>query len=349
MTRSRLTAGAGLFVMIVGLVQVILYGFVPVTALPSALARIGALVLLAGVPLLAIVGFWIRQSTVLGRDTHLHDLVLGVFLLSAIIQALLLSQGTVNLAELGSFSVLALAYFLAGLFGLAGAFALVLGGYILVHQPGRREKRLPSLFTVYRMTGLLVSLFIMVAGLEVISQATSWLGLTSSWAVLVPGVGWVLVLVYGRVFTVKALTRLHADQDREELYDAFGPETSPITRLWKLYGFELEEVDAHEARFRGTDGKKVLMRQVEADHPAIREYRVVQGGHAISRTLLAFDPCDEGADVTMETVTDKRIPLVGLPVIIARARFNEIALASWGFEEHDGFFHVGLGGVEHEF
>jgi hypothetical protein len=349
MSRSRLTAGAGFLVMAIGIIQVILYGFVPVTALPPALAQVGAIVLLTGVPLLAVVGLWIRQTSVLDRETHLHDLLLGAFVLSGVIQAILISQGTVTIAELGSFSFLALGYFIAGLLGLAGAFALVLGGYVLLHQPGRRDQRLPSLFRVYRMTGLLVSLFIMVAGLEVISQTVAWLGFGSVWATVIPGGAWVIGLVYGRVFTIKALTRLHTDQDRDELYEAFSPETSPLTQLWKLYGLELEDVDEHEARFRAQDGKEVMMRQVEADHPAIREYRTVQGGHAVSRTLLAFDECGDGADVTMETVTDKRIPLVGLPVMLARARFNDIALAAWDFEEEDGFFHVGLGGVEHEF
>ncbi len=349
MPRSRLTAGAGLIVMVLGIAQVIMYGFVPVTALPGGLARIGAIVLLTGVPLLAVVGLWIRQTDVLARETHIHDLLIGAVVLAVLIQAVLLVQGPITLAELGSFSFISLLYFIAGLLGLGGAFALLLGGYVLYHQPGYREDRFPHLFRVYRMTGLVTSFFVVVGGLEVISQTAQWLGFRSIWAILVPGTVWVLGAGFGHVFAIKGLTRFHTDQDVEDVYASFAPQTSPITQLWKLYGLELIEVDDHEARFRRRGGKEILMRQVEADHPSIREYRTVQDGRAASTTLLAFADCDDGADVTMETVTDRRLPLLGLPVIYARARFNDVVLEDWGFRSKDGFFDAGLGDIEHEF
>lgn len=345
--RSPFTALVGLLIIVLGTAQFIIYGFVPPFTMPAPLQVWAGLALFAAAPVLLILGLWLRLRPILPERMEMHRLFIGAFTVLSLLMAYLIYAGIVPDSGFTLIYAALLGTTVGGLVGMAFALIVVCGGYILYVQPARdgfgpAEK-------VFHAGGRLTGLYILAAGIHLIGLAVTRYGIESMTVTIALAILWTLAIVRLRVFTIKAIGHLHTEAGLEDVYDAFDPDNSLITALWETRGLDVIEENEDTVRMERDTGSVLEIDQMTADRPSIREYRTIDGGVAAHTTLLAFEGDEDGADVTIEQVSERRLSVIDIPRAYMQWMYTIFYLDRNGFTATGTSFHLGLGSLEHDF
>jgi hypothetical protein len=345
--RSPLTALIGLLVMALGTAQFIIYGFVPPFTMPAELQIWAGLLLFTAAPVLLILGLWLRVGSVLPDRFELHRLFVGAFTVLSLLMAYLIYAGIVPGARMTIIYAALIGTAVGGLVGMAFALVVVYGGYILYAQPSRDG--FGPVEDIFHAGGRLTGLYLLAAGIHLITMILGRYSIDSMPVTIALAIIWTLAIVRFRVFTVKAISTFTSEAAVEDAYDTFDPSYSLMTDLWETRGLEVLEETGDTIRLERPNGSVLEMDQTIADEPSIREYRTIDGGVAAHTTLFAFDGDEDGTELTVEMVTERRLSVLDLPRVFMQWMYTVLYLDRHGYTETETSFDVGLGSIEHDF
>jgi len=345
--RSPLTALIGLVVMALGTAQFIIYGFVPPFTMPAELQIWAGLLLFAAAPTMLILGLWLRVGSVLPEHIELHRLFIGAFTVLSLLMAYLVYAGIVPGARMTMIYAALIGTAVGGLVGMAFALVVVYGGYILYTQPARDG--FGPVEDIFHAGGRLTSLYLLATGIHLIGLVLGRYSIDSVPFTIALAIGWTVAIVRLRVFTVKAVSSFESTASREDAYEAFDPSCSLMTDIWETRGLEVLEETEDRVRLERASGAVLEMDQTVADPPSIREYRTIDGGIAAHTTLFAFDGDEDGTDLTVEMVTERRLSVFDLPMVSMQWMYTALYLDRHGFNETATSVTIGLGSLEHDF